>query len=110
MKTFTIGYIYKMTIGDYFYYGITDTTLRTRYNQHKKSCFNKRKQTYHSKKYKVIREYIKKKEERTPTKEDFDKYVKQKLVATITTSKKDLKKLESELICLNNPWCLNSCL
>lgn len=107
-KTFKRGFVYKLTIGDYFYIGITNTLLSTRYNQHRDSCFKRCKGCYHMKKYKYIRDYIRKKEGRTPNKNDFKKYVKQKLVATLYTSREDLKKLESELICLDNPFCLNS--
>lgn len=106
-KTFKIGYIYKLMIGPYYYIGITSCTMKTRYNQHKKSCFNKRKNIYKSKLYSTIRDYIKHNESKS-CKSLFEKYVIQKQVAIIDTSWDDMKRIESELINLNNEFCLNS--
>jgi len=110
-KVFVKGFVYKLTINEYYYIGITDTTMRTRYSGHKKDCFNKTKNKYHSKIYRIIREQLCKitgKSVGKLTKEDFDKYVIQKQVAVVNTSRADLKSLESELINLSNCWCLNS--
>ena len=103
--------MYKLTIGSYYYIGITDTTIRNRYSGHKRSCFNRRKKTYHQKIYKTIRKEmcrILKKTVSQLTKKDFSNLVIVKQVAVINTSRKDLLSLERELINLNNVWCLNS--
>ena len=117
-KTFIKGYIYKLIIGPYYYIGLTDTTIKNRYRAHKSNCFNKRKKrktelTYNSKVYKSIRKElskITKKQISDIIQTDFQKYVLVKQVAVINTSRKDLKLLESQLINLNNDWCLNSVL
>jgi len=110
-KVFVKGFIYKLTIGPYYYIGLTDTTIRTRYAGHKKSCFNRSKQTYKSKKYRIIREQlcrILKKSVGQLTKQDFEDHVKVSQVAVVKTSRADLKALESMLINLDNELCINS--
>ena len=106
MKTYK-GYVYKITIGPYYYIGITDTTIKCRYSKHKKTCFNRVKKSYHQKVYKVIREYLKHKTGHI-NKEDFNKYVNIKKVTEIYTNRYDLKRLETMLINLKNDWCINS--
>ena len=113
-KPFVRGYIYGLTIGYYWYIGLTTITLENRYGGHKKSCFyNKEITKYNSKIYKNIREElcrITKKSIDSITKEDFIKYVLQEQLAVINTSYEDLKSLESKLINVNNHWCLNTAL
>lgn len=114
-KIFVRGFIYKLTIGCYYYIGITDTTIKIRYLCHNNSCFNKRNKkcelTYNLKLYRIIRKELyrlTKKSINDITSKDFKKYVKIKQVTVIYTSREDLRKLESKLINLDNPSCLNS--
>ncbi len=111
-KTFVRGFIYKLTIGPYYYIGLTDTTIDTRYSCHKKDCFYRKETTkYNSKIYKTIRNELCKITKKSIDKiiqKDFKNYVLVNQIAVINTSREDLKALETELINLNNPWCLNS--
>ncbi len=113
-KKFSRGFIYKLIIGPYYYIGLTDTTINTRYSGHMVSCFNEKKSIrYNSKIYKIIREElcrITKKSIDNIIQKDFKKYVLVKQVKIVKTSREDLKTLESELININNNWCLNSIL
>jgi hypothetical protein len=58
-REFSRGFIYKLKLdfpnNNFFYIGLTERTLKARYNGHMKSCFNTRKSEYHSKKYVIIR-------------------------------------------------------
>ena len=47
--------IYKLSIGEFHYIGRTITRFSTRYNAHKKSCFNRSKKSYWTKLYVKIR-------------------------------------------------------
>jgi len=106
-KIFVRGFIYKITIGPYYYIGLTDTTIKKRYINHKNDCFGG---IDNSKKYKIIKKELCRITRKSidEIKEDFNKYVVIKQIAVINTSREDLKSLETELINLNNPSCLNS--
>ena len=85
-----MGIIYKLEVGNYYYIGKTINSFRKRYNQHKKSCFNKCNKTYHSKVYKKFRELKVKKN-------NWNEMVKYKIIYKCDNV--DLSKYEK--------WCIN---
>ena len=115
-KTFVRGYIYKLTVGPYYYIGLTDTTIKNRYSAHKTSCFNKRENEkteikYNSKIYKTIRKELCRITGKSITEinqKDFEKYVLVEEVADVDSSREDLKILETLLINKNDKLSLNS--
>ena len=92
------GIIYKLTIGNYFYYGRTVQRFKTRMGQHKKSCFNRSKKSYWTLKYVKMRELGVKKE-------TYDDMVKQQIVYNCPLLLLDC--YEYMIIPNGNPWCLN---
>ena len=61
-------YIYKMEIGDYFYYGSSKQLGNGRLNDHRKVCYNINQKGYNYKIYKKIRQLC-------PNKKHFDYFV-----------------------------------
>ncbi len=114
--TFVRGFIYRLTIGNYWYIGLTDTTINTRYSCHVSDCLNKRETTktelkYNSKIYKGIRKELCRITGKTIdkiTRKDFRKHVIKKQEMRIDTNKKDLKAAETLLIDKKDKWSLNS--
>ncbi len=115
-KIFVEGFIYRLSIGCYWYIGMTDCTIDIRYSCHITSCFNKRakKETelrYNSKIYKTIREELCRitgKSIDKLTRNDFKEHVKKEQCGHVETNKKDLKVLETSMIDKKNEWCLNN--
>ncbi len=95
------GIIYKLTIGDYFYVGRTKGRFSTRYNSHKKSCFNRRKKTYNSKKYKIIRQLGVKRD-------NWNQLVKWKIIYNCPMEYLECYERHCIYISVNNPFCLNT--
>lgn len=93
--------IYKLIIigCDFYYYGSTDNKI-VRLEKHKTDCFNKKKKSYHTKKYKTIREL-------GITKQNFNHKVKMIVIEDNITSE-DLLYREDHYINLEDTWCLNS--
>jgi len=92
-----MNYIYKIKVGDYFYFGKTNSLSQRKY-KHRKDCFSRSKKAYHRKLYKKIRELGIKRE-------TFYNDIQLKIV--YRCSKEETKMYEKYCINLNNDYCLN---
>ena len=93
-----MGLIYKLYIGDYFYIGKTINKFMVRYNNHKNSCFYKRKQEYNTKKYIKFREL-------GVNKDNWNEKIKYKIIYECDNDY--LYCYENLCINLDNPYSLN---
>ncbi len=95
-----MGIIYKLEIGNYHYYGKTTTRFSTRYNAHKKSCFNRSKRSYWTKLYVKIRELGVKKSQ-------WNEKVKYKIIYK-DCEPNEVEYYEFSCINTSNPFNLNT--
>lgn len=95
-----MGIIYKLEIGNYHYYGKTTTRFSTRYNAHKKSCFNRSKRSYWTKLYVKIRQLGVKKSQ-------WNEKVKYKIIYK-NCIENEVEYYEFSCINTSNPWNLNT--
>ncbi len=94
------GIIYKLKVGNYYYIGQTKQKFKTRINQHRRDCFNKKKKGYETKKYKKFREL-------GVNKDNWCDMVKGHIVYECEIN--EMMYYEYALININDPYCLNTC-